>query len=225
MRLSPPSSPRPATLLVKQLRAEGQRDEAARVAKLRRPPVSAWALNQVARHQPDLVAAVLEAGDRLRSAMEDAVNGDASGLHRAQAGQRRVVDDAVAAAASYLESAGHPRGDAAHQKMVATLGAAVVDEGIAAALREGVLDQDHDAPGFGLDAASVRVRPSSPGERPRQTQTRKAELEAEADRLAQRAYQLVARAEEAERQAVEARTVAQHATAAAAEARRRADES
>ena len=40
--------------LVKELKADGQKAEAAQVAKRRRPSVVAWALNQVAREQPKL---------------------------------------------------------------------------------------------------------------------------------------------------------------------------
>jgi hypothetical protein len=141
--------------LVKRLRADGQRDEAARVAKLRRPPVTAWALNQVARHQPDLIRAVLDTGDRLRAAMTNAVAGDASDLRNAQSEQRRAVDAAVTAAADRLRDAGHPAVDTNKQRMGATLGAAVVDDAVASRLREGVLESDRSAPGFGLDATSV----------------------------------------------------------------------
>jgi hypothetical protein len=234
--------------LVKRLRAEGQRDEAGRVAKLRRPPVSAWALNQVARHQQDLIRAVLDTGDRLRSAMANAVGGDASDLRDAQGAQRRAVDAAVAAAAGCLRGAGHPGIDTAKQRMVATLGAAVVDEAVARRLRDGVLDGDRSAPGFGLDATSVPARrPAKPSHPKRDTdvprpatadqleaktfererrqaeRVRHAELETRADRLARRAERLEKHADEAERQAAQARKEADEALAGAARARTQAD--
>jgi hypothetical protein len=146
--------------LAKRLKADGQSDEANRVAKRRRPPPTAWALNQVARNQPELVAGVLESGARLRSAMEQAVAGDASGLRAAQTEHRPAIDAAVAAAANYLSDAGLPAADTARQRMTATLGAAVVDDAAAAELREGTLDVDRAAPGFGLDAMSVPARPA-----------------------------------------------------------------
>jgi hypothetical protein len=229
--------------LAKQLRAEGRRDEAARVGKLRRPPVTAWALNQVARRQPDLIGAVMAAGGRLRAAMEKAMAGDPSGLRDAQAAQRRAVDAAVAAAVRCLETAGHPGTEAAKHRMGATMGAAVVDEAVAEQLRDGVLEGDRSAPGFGLDAISVAgplpiaTKPVSQGqprarreetdaverERRRQARSLHATLEAEANRLAHRAERLQARAEEAERQAAEARAAADAATAEADDARRRAE--
>jgi hypothetical protein len=145
--------------LAKQLKAEGQRDEATRIGKLRRPPVTAWALNQVARLQPDLIGDVLETGGRLRAAMQKAVDGDASGLRDAQGAQRRAADAAVAAAAARLEAAGHPANDAARQRIGATVGAAVVDDTVAEELRSGVLDGDRSAPGFGLDSLTLGDAP------------------------------------------------------------------
>jgi hypothetical protein len=215
--------------LAKQMKAEGQRDEAARVAKLRRPPVTAWALNQVARQQPDLIGAVLESGGRLRAAMEKAVGGDASGLHDAKGAQRQAVDAAVAAAVLRLEAAGHAGSETAKQRMGATLGAAVVDEAVATQLRDGVLDGDRSAPGDRVnrvdrvDRAGRREAEAAERERRRQARSLHATLEAEANRLGHRAGRLQARAEEAERQAAETRATADDATAEADDARSRAE--
>jgi hypothetical protein len=147
--------------LVKRLRAGGDRDEASRVAKLRRPSAAAWALNQVAREQPDLVVAVLDSGAALKAAMEAALSGDATGLRPAQAGERAAVDAALGAALAHLGSAGLAAGDQARQRLAATLRAAVVDATVAAELEAGSLDRDHDLPGFGLDAPEV-VAPARP---------------------------------------------------------------
>ena len=51
--------------LVKQLRADGRKADAARVAKRRRPPLTAWALNQVARRSPEQLDAWRDAGAQL----------------------------------------------------------------------------------------------------------------------------------------------------------------
>jgi hypothetical protein len=40
--------------LARSLKAAGDADEAARVKKLKKPPVSAWAVNQLARDDPGL---------------------------------------------------------------------------------------------------------------------------------------------------------------------------
>ncbi|HEX8206307.1 MAG TPA: hypothetical protein VF587_09635, partial [Solirubrobacteraceae bacterium] len=48
--------------LAKALRADGRRDEAAAVAKLPKPSVAAWAVNQVVRTQPALAEELWAAG-------------------------------------------------------------------------------------------------------------------------------------------------------------------
>jgi hypothetical protein len=59
--LDPQEFVRERDALAKQLRASGDRDEAARVKALRRPTVAAWAINQVAREQPHVVSALVDA--------------------------------------------------------------------------------------------------------------------------------------------------------------------
>src|SRR5579864_1516338 len=83
--------------LAKRLRAEGDRERAAEVAKLRKPPATAWALNQVARQRPGLVAELLDSGAGLRAAMDAAVRGDASGVREAESRHRRAADAVVEA--------------------------------------------------------------------------------------------------------------------------------
>jgi hypothetical protein len=147
--------------LAKRLRAAGQRDEAAAVARLRRPPATAWALNRVARDDPAAIDAVLDAGSELRAAMDRAVGGDAAALRQTQAGERAAVDAAVEAASTRLAATDHHPSDATRQRLAATLRAAIVDQQVADRLRAGTLDADHEAPGFGFGPST----PSSPAPR------------------------------------------------------------
>jgi hypothetical protein len=91
-------------VLAKRLKSEGESQEAARVATLRRPTATAWALNQLARRQPGLVEAVMDAGEKLRQATEQALAGDRSGFAAAQAAERAAVQAAVDGAAKLFES-------------------------------------------------------------------------------------------------------------------------
>ncbi|HVM03056.1 MAG TPA: hypothetical protein VM263_10340 [Acidimicrobiales bacterium] len=214
--------------LAKELRADGRREEAERVARLRRPPPSAWALNQVARHRPGLIDAVLDAGADLRRAVGDALGGDASGVREAQAAERRAVDAAVGAAAAVLEGAGRTATDAVRLRIAADLRAAVVDASVAELVRAGTLDADRDPPGFALDGASVASRPAAgpaptagagpaPGPRagpeagPGPAAAERRRLAAEADEAEDGARRL-------ERQSAEAERRAQQVAGAAAEA-------
>ncbi|HEX3425216.1 MAG TPA: hypothetical protein VHT30_03735 [Acidimicrobiales bacterium] len=150
--------------LVRRLRAAGEKTEAAQVAKMRRPPPSAWALNQVARTHPGLIERLGDAGAGLRSATERAVGGDASSLRAARSAERGAVDAIVDRAADLLQRGGRPASEVVRQRMAATLRAAVVDDSIADALRHGTLTADHDAPGFGMEALSLASLPTVPAE-------------------------------------------------------------
>jgi hypothetical protein len=201
--------------LVKKLRVASDKDQATRVAKLRRPTVSAWALNQVARTSPRLIENLLAAGASLQAAMSEALSGDGSRLHAAEAEERTAVD-AICSAAGCV---GRTLTDEHRQRMVATLRAAVLDETVAHALRDGCLDSDHEAPSFGFDAVpttvakAVKTRPDSKeAARQREDKVKLAALEHEALRLGQRAARLNTEAADLERRAVHRRSEADQAT-------------
>src|SRR5918912_702145 len=59
--------------LARELRAAGQADLAALVARLPKPTLSVWAANQLARTVPGEVARLLEAGAALRAAQRAAL--------------------------------------------------------------------------------------------------------------------------------------------------------
>lgn len=211
------------TALAKRLRAGGDRAEAQRVIKLRRPSVSAWALNQVARTDPSLIVDLLDTGATLRQAMADAMAGDASGLRRAEARERAAVDAILSRAAADGGLLPEPH----RRRMVATLRAAVLDQGVATSLRNATLDSDHEAPPFEFGAgpeaaATVKKRlpkPSRPDDaaaaRERARQAEIARLRAEADRLARQAERLDRDAVAAERRAGDLRAKARDAADAA----------
>lgn len=141
--------------LVKRVRSGGDKSGAARVAKLRRPPLTVWVLNQVSRATPEVIEALLSVGRELRGAMERALDGDASGLRRARDDERAAVGAVVAAAERRLADGGYGATDVIRQRVAATLRAAIVDDAVADRLRHGTLDQDHDVPGFGMDALAA----------------------------------------------------------------------
>ncbi|HEY9559126.1 MAG TPA: hypothetical protein VIR58_20485, partial [Acidimicrobiales bacterium] len=157
--------------LAKQMRKEGRREDASAVAKLRRPPATAWALNITAREHPDLVVDALEAGQELRAATEAAVGGDASGLRSATASERAAADRLLSAASAHLGD-----GREGRERMSATLRAAAVDEDVADQLRRGVLADDHEASGFGFATGfEVGEAPSRPRKAPARTKKKRSE--------------------------------------------------
>jgi len=226
------------TALVKQFKANGESAEAQRVAKLRRPTESAWALNRVAGTVPTLVTDLLRAGATLRTAMNSAMSGEASDLRAAEAEERAAVE----AILSHAGGEGRSLTEIHRRRMAATLRAAVLDDDVARSLRNGTLDSDHEAPafGFGLGPPPDESIHERSGKRPRadhpahardrdikraqsleSDQAIKRDLERlqlEADRLAQRARRLDTDAGDAERRASDLRARAAEAAAAAARA-------
>ena len=141
--------------LVKDLKAAKRKDEAALVAKLRKPPATAWALNQVARRYPHLIEDVVAAAGGLRAATDLAIEGDRTALAGAQAAERHAVNEAVDSAAGALTDAGSAAPDSARRKMAESLRAACSDPESLEVLRAGVLTDDVVAGGniFDLTAA------------------------------------------------------------------------
>ena len=61
--------------LASRLKSAGQTDAAERVRELRKPSVPAWAVNQLARREPEAVGRLVESGERLRKAQAAALAG------------------------------------------------------------------------------------------------------------------------------------------------------
>ncbi len=148
--------------LARRLRADGDRDEAVRVGKLRRPPQSAWALNLLARTDPDCIDVVLTAATSLRDALID--GGVGADRREAQDAYRAAIDAAVAAASALADVTAEDM----RNRIRTNLLAAGVDEDLAVAVQRGVLPDDQEAPGFGGTPTIGRIapRPDRPSTRP-----------------------------------------------------------
>lgn len=132
--------------------AEGlARDEARRLTALRRPTVSAWAVNLLVRD--DAVGPLLELGRRMRAAWES--GDDIGGL---EAERAALVDRLVARARTLAAEAGRPLSETAATEVEDTLRAAIADSTAAEAVRDGRLDRPLRHAGFG-PLGSVRAAP------------------------------------------------------------------
>ncbi len=210
--------------LVRDLRAGGDRATAAAVKALRRPTVAAWALNQVARAEPDVVTTVLEAAEALRHAQRRVLSGlRDTDLRGAGTAHRQATDQLVAAAVAVAARHGSTAGATLEAALRATVQAASVDDEVARALRDGTLERELPAPdalgGFGGLEGLTLVPTPTPAE--------EADLAADDDGDDARAEQRAA----AQRELMRANTALQEAQAAAkatadeaATARRRAEE-
>jgi hypothetical protein len=222
--------------LARRLRREGDAEAARRVRALRRPPLSAWAVNQLARGQDPAIDPLLAAGQRLRAAQRAALaGGDAAELRAAAKAEREAVADLVTAALARLREAGHPTTDATRDRVAATLHAAAASPEAADLVRHGRLTADLDPSGFGAapddgeragaveeDAAARRARRAA-AVAARDDARKRARLAADQAVLATRHAERLGRlADQAEREASRARTTAAAAIEAASAARERA---
>jgi hypothetical protein len=205
--------------LAKELRREGHND-AARIAKLPRPSIAAWAVNQLVRTERDRVGGLFAAGDAVQSAQRDllAGQGDARAMRAATERERAAVDELVEAARQLLSSGDHKPTQVTLERVSDTLHAAALDENARAKVREGCIDRELRHVGVGLSGevaiagrgggarSSPSVRPPTEddgnrAEAARLERDRSARLkaarkaEAEAHRITDRAERDVKRAE------------------------------
>jgi len=223
--------------LAKEARAAGDAALAAQLKKERRPPVTVWALNQLARRKPKAVQALLESGQRLREAQERAVRGEGGGPMRdATAEQRHVLKEALEVAMEIAREAGSAGSTDQHDRMEGTLlAAANGPPALGEQLQQARLEKDLPRPGFG-DLTALEGAPSEAPAHPKATVTRIDEsaeerrarreherLRADAEHRAREAAKALAdarrRRERAEDSARRATAALEEATAAAQRAR------
>ncbi|AMM32883.1 hypothetical protein SA2016_2214 [Sinomonas atrocyanea] len=121
---------------VKQLRREGHRELAQRVARLAKPSVSAWAVNALAVGRPGALGDLVSLGTQLREAQEDL---DPARLRALSKDRTHLLPEAVAAARAAAGEAGVAVSDAAAAEIEQTLRAAMGDEQASRAVQSGLL--------------------------------------------------------------------------------------
>jgi hypothetical protein len=179
----------------KALRREKERDAAAEVGKLPKPSAGAWAVNAIAREQPDLRDELLAAGEALRDAQDSALAGEGPRALRDATARERAAVDAMLAAAAKLSPGGRKLSGTALDKLRQTLHAAASDDDVRAAIAAGRLVRD--AEGGGAWAFGIEAPPPKPA-RKRTKARDKADETDKADE-AERAAREQAEREEAER--------------------------
>ena len=207
-----------------EARAAGDRDLAQAIGGLRRPVVSAWLVNQLAREARDQVAELVALGGSLRQAQHDLAG---ERVRELSAQRRTLVAGLVAEAKRIAARDGRPAGLQVEREVDATLQAALADPAAAAAVQAGCLASPLSYAGLGVgDAASVATRgrraptaapASDKAERKparREQAGAKRPRETPAEREARRA------AEQAERQAGQAAAEAERRANKIAEAQR-----
>lgn len=205
--------------LAARLKKAGQDDASRTVKALKKPSVSVWAANQLARRNGDDVRALIDAGAQLRAAQEAALRGgSADDVRGATRAERDVLRMLTRYAERILDDAGRPSSQQTLERINSTLRAAAVNPDAAELLRAGRLADDVQTEGF---AALAAMAPAAPAKRGRATKTGTVDL------AARREHELALRrlrreAEQTEGAAADAEAEAERATAYAGEARDRA---
>jgi hypothetical protein len=134
-----------------ELKAAGDKTGAATLGKLGRPPLSAWAVNQLWRKAPAEFEILFETAQRIRA-------GDLG----ATTEHREALATLRSRAASILAEAGNAANEATLRRVVTTLSALAARGGFAPDL-PGALCDDRDPPGFeAAGIPSVVVPPPAP---------------------------------------------------------------
>ncbi|HYM51829.1 MAG TPA: hypothetical protein VET65_14825 [Candidatus Limnocylindrales bacterium] len=158
------------------LKAERQGELAARVAALKKPPTTLWAVNQLARHDPAAIGRLGQAGEAVVQAQAAAVSGRANAageLHQAGSTLQRELDRALGQVETALRDGGHARDEATRRRIAEMLRVAAVSGGETLdRLRRGALIEEPKAGADMLTAAFAASTP--PGAATRATARAKA---------------------------------------------------
>lgn len=135
-----------------QAEKPGDRQLAARIQELRRPSPAAWLVDQLVRHRPDELAAILELGAEAREAQGSF---DAAELAELGRQRRRLVSALSREAGELAEELGAPVRTPVLDEVAQTLQAAMSDAAAADAVRTGRLVRGLEAVGVEVDLSDA----------------------------------------------------------------------
>jgi hypothetical protein len=215
--------------LTSRLKKSGRADDAEQVRGLVKPPITAWAVNQLYWHHRDAFDRLIETGERFRNAQASQLTGKSADLRGPLEARRTVLAELSKLAATTLREAGSSATPENMRRVTTTLEALSTYGALPEAPRAGRLVDDVDPPGFETLAALVprvgdgagrrtgptHVLPFQQKRRPASRPRGKAGSEEEIRRAAEeRKAQLTAAkaaVKEAERELRDARKTAQQA--------------
>ncbi|OFW02286.1 MAG: hypothetical protein A3J29_22990 [Acidobacteria bacterium RIFCSPLOWO2_12_FULL_67_14b] len=147
--------------LAARLKAAGRVEAGSRVKALAKPPLSAWAVNQLYWRHRKAFDQLLAAGERLRRAQATTLRsagGKGAGLRGVMEARRGALAALSTRAGSLLEEAGHASSPELTRRITATLDALATYGGMPDGPRPGRLTGDVEAPGIESLAALVGRR-------------------------------------------------------------------
>lgn len=209
----------------KRLRSAGERAAADEVKALRKPTVSAWAINRLAREARKDVDALLDAGHRLREAQRTLLaGGDAAPFEQARRTQAKAIDGLADAAERLLTAERGSAPPGVLDRIRSTLQSASVSEDGRALLASGRLTEDLAPAGFEALGAGGDL-PAAPKARQDGTERRERirKLEGQLRKARDAALEATDAAGAAEAEAQRAQKESEARARDAAKARKRAE--
>jgi hypothetical protein len=143
--------------LAKDVRAAGDRDEADRINKLRRPTAAAWLINRAALESPAALKQFADASRQLEEAQRQALEGGEAGADQwrtAAARERDAIAAVVELAERAARDAGHPPSERALELAGQTLRAATADPELRERALSGRLEREQSGATLGTPAAA-----------------------------------------------------------------------
>jgi len=173
--------------LAKDLRKDGEGDEAQRIKKLRRPTAAAWAINRAALTAPREAEGFADASRRLEDAQARALEGadeDASGFRAAAARENEARTALSDVAERGAREAGYPLSDRSLELVIETLRASTADADLRDRVVRGRVEREQSAATLGaIPSSRARKRDKLSDRRRQQAQARR-ELDRLEDELA-----------------------------------------
>jgi hypothetical protein len=149
--------------LASRLQKAGDKESAAQVKGLTKPPVSAWVVNQLYWRHRDAFDRLLTAGARLRQAQASQLAGHATNLRELLKTHRETLTELSRQATKILSQSGHQPGPDVMRRVTMTLEGLAAQGLIEGAPAAGRLTADVDPPGFETISA---LAPRQPGDKP-----------------------------------------------------------
>ena len=147
----------------KEARADGDRDLARAMAKLRKPSTAAWVVNTLVRREPEELAELVRLGAALRDAQGNLEGDELKDLSQQR---HRVVAALARRARSLASDLGYPVSDAVAGQVQDTLRAAVADADAGQAVLSGRLRTALSHRGLARSQVTGAVADLGTGDRP-----------------------------------------------------------
>lgn len=132
--------------LASEAKANGDKDAAAQIGRLRKPDVAAWAINRTVRSSPEVAADLVGLGARMRAAQAAL---DVDSLQQMRTERDAAVTAFVGAAFDAVAAEGRRLGAAGQEAVRATAIAVLADAGASDAVASALLTKPLSYSGFG----------------------------------------------------------------------------